>query len=155
MSDRSRKKRGTSSAGGFSHVGTLVARNRRNRVVRGLSVVCQRYLSWYHNASFDLQSNGEAFVLQTISAFKPQVLFDVGANIGEWTQAACSWCPAAEIHAFEACEPDSFDSAELHRRLRAVCELGWCRDIVKNGGAEPDEWREDHAEDEPEFDVAS
>ena len=55
----------------------------------------------------------------------------------------------------EACEPDSFDSAELHRRLRAVCELRWCRDIVKNGGAEPDEWREDHAEDEPEFDVAS
>ena len=41
------------------------------------------------------------------------------------------------------------------RNGRAIAELRWCQGVIKNGGAEPDEWREDHAEDEPEFDVAS
>lgn len=39
--------------------------------------------------------------MQTLSTLQPQVVLDVGANRGEWIQAARTYFPQASIHAFE------------------------------------------------------
>ncbi len=66
-----------------------------------------RYMSQFRyraeNVDFDLGTSGERHVLELIAAQSPapQVLFDVGANKGEWSRLAGSLMPAATIHAFE------------------------------------------------------
>jgi FkbM family methyltransferase len=74
-------------------------------VLRKLARLCRRYLSWFGNLSYDVETNGEAFVLQCVAKFSPEILFDVGANAGKWSITAKSYCPAAEIHAFEVAPP--------------------------------------------------
>lgn len=47
-------------------------------------------------------AGGEAKALaRAIGTAQRPVLFDVGANVGEWTRAAKQVCPGAIIHAFE------------------------------------------------------
>jgi FkbM family methyltransferase len=89
----------------FSRIGNLVARHRRNPFARKMAAVCRRYLAWYANLSYDLKTNGETFVLQTLASFEPRVMFDVGANFGDWSVAAARACPNADIHAFEIARP--------------------------------------------------
>ena len=85
----------------ISALGRLIARHRGNLLVRKSAGLCRRYLAWYANVDYDLSNNGEAFVLDRLAQFRPRVLFDAGANIGEWTVAAKLRCPEAEVHAFE------------------------------------------------------
>jgi FkbM family methyltransferase len=87
--------------GTLPRVGLFVARHRRNRVVRKFAGLCRRFLSWYANVSYDLDHNGEGFVLDTLAGFKPMVILDVGANVGDWSLAAAQRCASAQIHAFE------------------------------------------------------
>ena len=73
------------------------------------------------NVNFDMVQNGELRVLEIIAGMKPKCLFDVGANVGEWSQLASRLCPDAHIHAFEVV-PSTF--AELQSNtsaLPAVC----------------------------------
>jgi FkbM family methyltransferase len=86
-------------------VGIFLARRRRNVLVRKVAGLCQRYLGWYSNLNYDLLTNGESFVLQQLGTFKPRVLFDVGANIGDWSLEAKKHCPNADVHAFEIAAP--------------------------------------------------
>jgi FkbM family methyltransferase len=86
-----------------------VARHRRNLPLRKIAGACRRYLNWYANVSYDHASNGEAFVLDKLSGFGPRVIFDVGANVGDWSLEASARCAGAEIHAFEISAP-SFES---------------------------------------------
>jgi FkbM family methyltransferase len=102
-------------SGDLSALGRLVARHRRSMLVRKVAGLCRRYLSWYGNLSYDLETNGEAFVLETLARFAPQVLFDVGANVGDWTAAAKARCPQATVHAFELAPP-TFDTLVARTR---------------------------------------
>jgi FkbM family methyltransferase len=49
----------------------------------------------------DLTVNGELALLQRTSFLDFRVLFDVGANVGKWSEAALTAHPHATIHAFE------------------------------------------------------
>lgn len=93
------------AAGNFQRLGAFVARRRRSLLMRKIAGFCRRYLNWYGNLSYDLQTNGEAFVLETLGSFQPRVLFDVGANVGEWSSIAKVHCPGADVHAFEIAKP--------------------------------------------------
>lgn len=92
-------------SGALARVGRFVARHRRDRSIRTAAAVCERYLSWYANANYDLHTNGESFVLATLGKAGPRVIFDVGANVGDWTLEASRCCPGALIHAFEVAPP--------------------------------------------------
>jgi FkbM family methyltransferase len=48
----------------------------------------------------DLHTNGELLVMRGIVP-RAEVIFDVGANIGKWTELVLSINPRAQIHAFE------------------------------------------------------
>lgn len=89
----------------LARLGGVVAKRRRNFLARKVAGVCRRYLGWYENHRYELQSNGECFVLDTLARFRPRVIFDVGANVGEWSVAAVTRCPGATIYAFEVAPP--------------------------------------------------
>lgn len=59
--------------------------------------------------------NGEYALLQRLAPrFPARMIFDVGANVGEWSVAAAVAFPAATIHSFE---PSRGASAALEQRL--------------------------------------
>jgi FkbM family methyltransferase len=81
-----------------------IARNRRHPLVRRVARACASFLKAYHNTDYDFESNGELFVLQCLSRFPIVTVFDVGANIGDWTLAAAGAFPEAAIYSFEICQ---------------------------------------------------
>lgn len=83
--------------------------------MRYLAKKSARFLDRFENAddhSFD--SNGERFVLQRWSRFGFGCIFDVGANVGEWTKLARAAFPDAVIHCFEILPSTA---AELRARM--------------------------------------
>ncbi len=59
------------------------------------------YHQLYENGNYDPASNGEAWLLQSLANFAPKIIFDVGANRGEYSEFALAACPQARIFAFE------------------------------------------------------
>jgi FkbM family methyltransferase len=58
-------------------------------------------LDAWKNRQYDVHLNGEVALLAALAPFQPGVLLDVGANVGEWSIAACEKLPGARVHAFE------------------------------------------------------
>lgn len=86
----------------------LIARNRGRPVFRVLYRAARSYIRGYENINYDLHTNGEEEVLRRLAGFVDRpVVFDVGANVGEWTRTAKRWMPGAQIHCFEIV-PDTF-----------------------------------------------
>lgn len=80
----------------------LFGHHRRNPVARTIARRAEKIVLAYKNFSYDLSKNGEEYILRDVMApKKPRVLFDVGANNGEWSRIAARYCPDAKIHAFE------------------------------------------------------
>lgn len=94
-----------SAQGALERLGMLIARNRRSRITTRLARLCHRYLAWYGNFNYEFTSNGEEFVLEVLARFDPHVIFDVGANIGNWTLVARRHCPTARLFCFEIAPP--------------------------------------------------
>lgn len=69
--------------------------------VRSFAGFCQNALHAWKNRQYDVHRNGEAALLARLAPFRPRVLLDVGANVGEWAEAACRHLPEATVHAFE------------------------------------------------------
>jgi FkbM family methyltransferase len=78
-----------------------VARRRDRLGVRVLAAASRAYLDMFANVCFDMEINGELRVLQSLSGSGASCIFDVGANIGDWSVAAAGLFPGARIHAFE------------------------------------------------------
>ena len=66
---------------------------------------CINFLECYENFNYDIQSNGERFVLETLARQPLTCIFDVGANIGTWALLAHQCLPNAKIHCFEIATP--------------------------------------------------
>lgn len=78
-----------------------IARKRRGAVIRKLAGISRWFVASYENLDYRLAFNGEMFVLKVLSGFPITTIFDVGANVGEWSVAAATFCPQAAIHCFE------------------------------------------------------
>jgi FkbM family methyltransferase len=71
---------------------------------------CMRYLDlWYGDNNFDRTTNGEYRILKMLIP-KATVVFDVGANVGDYSGEILSINPSVSIHAFE---PDIHAFTEL------------------------------------------
>lgn len=68
---------------------------------RALFHAANVYVKTYNNLNYDMATNGENHVLNRLSGHDIKVVFDVGANKGEYTAACLSRFPNATIHAFE------------------------------------------------------
>ena len=53
---------------------------------------------------YDWRSNGENWLLNRLAGFRPSVVFDVGANVGDWSMLARNALPESQLHAFEIVE---------------------------------------------------
>jgi FkbM family methyltransferase len=76
-----------------------------------LYYLCRRYCDWMdgeNNGNF--HTNGEFAFLKS-QIFDCSIIFDVGANEGNWTRMALALNPAAVIHSFEPLP-------EMYRRLQ-------------------------------------
>lgn len=62
---------------------------------------CRLFLRAYENYDYDIDRNGEAWLLERLRPLRPTVVFDVGANVGDWSVHAAVAFPEATIHAFE------------------------------------------------------
>jgi FkbM family methyltransferase len=58
--------------------------------------------------------NGEFALIGRLAPLGLRTVFDVGANVGDWTRQVCAQHPAAHVHSFEIV-PDTF--AQLQSRL--------------------------------------
>jgi hypothetical protein len=87
--------------------GRFLARHRTSRLVSAIGHLGYLLHLGYENCTdYDPLINGEAFVLRTLARVAaPRVLFDVGANVDEWSLLAAKTCPTATIHAFELVPP--------------------------------------------------
>ena len=95
---------------------SVVAGNRDRLPLRALRRIARSYLDMDAGRCFVPALNGEHRVLAIVGAEPARTVFDVGANVGEWTASALESFPSAQIHAFELV-PDTAE--ELARRFRA------------------------------------
>ncbi len=94
----------------------FLARHRRNRVVAKFDRYLVRFHHGFENLDYDFDSNGEAFVLQTLQAKAGiKTILDVGANQGDWSLIASRTFPQAAIHSFEIV-------SSTHRKLVENCQ---------------------------------
>ena len=92
-----------------------LARHRNTPMVRRVRRVVAELHKGLENLNYDLNSNGERWVLEQIARIRsPEVALDVGANHGDWSVAALAAFPGATVHAFEIA-PHTF--AQLKDRL--------------------------------------
>jgi FkbM family methyltransferase len=91
-----------------------VARRRDRFLFRALASASTLYLDMFANVCFESEINGELRVLRVLGAQGPRCVFDVGANVGDWSLAAAAVMPQARIQAFEIV-PDT--ASVMARRL--------------------------------------
>lgn len=79
----------------------IYKRNTRNVFIKGLAGLGRAVNRLHENRNHDLYSNGELTVIQKISKFNPSVIFDGGANIGNYCLVLNKYNPDCVIYAFE------------------------------------------------------
>ncbi len=78
-----------------------IANGRSEKVVRKLDDLLVALHRAYQNVNCDIETNGEKRVLSIIAAANPKIIFDVGANKGDWANTIHGFNAQAQIHAFE------------------------------------------------------
>jgi FkbM family methyltransferase len=86
-----------------------------NEAARTLAAFCQQFANVYKGWNYNIEANGERWLLRQLAAFQPAVVFDVGANEGDWLAAVLQELPTARVHAFEIVEATS---AKLLQRMK-------------------------------------
>jgi FkbM family methyltransferase len=86
-----------------------------NRFIRSLA---NNFLHSFHDFSYDFEKNGELGLMKMLSQHDFRMVFDVGANVGDWSKTAATFFPKAEIHSFELSQ-QTFKS--LEKNLKADC----------------------------------
>jgi FkbM family methyltransferase len=66
-----------------------------------LADFCRKATFAWKNKQYDVHLNGEEALLERLRPFAPALLLDVGANVGDWSLAACRHLPTTTVHAFE------------------------------------------------------
>jgi len=75
---------------------------------------------FYENRNHDPMSNGEATILKKLGSVSPTTIFDVGANVGDYSLLVRKYCPEAKIYCFE---PVSSTVNELREKLRNLNDV--------------------------------
>lgn len=60
-----------------------------------------KFILRHEGRSFKFNKNGEALLVNALPKDSTKIVFDVGANIGNWSKLALDALPEATIHSFE------------------------------------------------------
>ena len=89
----------------LSHARQFIRENRRSPPFRWIGIAAEKYLRAYYNEEFfEFRKNGETFAAETLKAWMGgtrAIVWDVGANCGQWAMEVATVLPDAEIHSFE------------------------------------------------------
>lgn len=85
----------------MSKIGRFLCRHRGNAFVEALVSEVSAFSRDLNNLNWDMSTNGELRVIQCLAVISPKVIFDVGANVGEWSILVSELYPKCEIHSFE------------------------------------------------------
>jgi FkbM family methyltransferase len=81
---------------------------RRGPLARIAAAFAREYVEAFDNQDHDMARNGEVALLASLGRYwanRSPLLFDTGANQGDWTEAALKAMPRALVHAFEIAPP--------------------------------------------------
>lgn len=78
-----------------------IHRHRRNRAVARFARLCKNIHRASEHPGYDVNTDGERDLLRHAGLGAGAVLFDVGANVGDWSLMAREAVPSPTIHAFE------------------------------------------------------
>lgn len=83
--------------------------NRRSKIVSISAGLCEKFLHSYYNEDFyEFRANGESFALSTFSRWIGSsncIVWDIGANHGQWAREAHAILPNAQVVSFEIIPP--------------------------------------------------
>ena len=124
------------SPGERSHLARQIMQDRFHSRTRALGDLFGRSVLAWKNKQYDVERNGEAALLRRLAPFGPKTLFDVGANIGDWSIAALRGIPTTHVHAFEIARATAMDlgrnlAAYSDRAIVNTCGLGARQGEVK------------------------
>lgn len=86
------------------------AKDPRQVLVKAL----QGLIDQLRGYSYNFEKNGEKRLLERLAELKPVTVFDVGANVGDWSLVASALMPQATVHCFEL-SPSTYQT--LRQRL--------------------------------------
>lgn len=75
--------------------------NFLNKIKYYLYKKAHKYINSYEGYSYDFHKNGEEFLLKKLKKFNIKVVFDVGANLGDWTKKAVGELKNPTVYTFE------------------------------------------------------
>ncbi|MCU0931542.1 MAG: FkbM family methyltransferase [Serpentinimonas sp.] len=84
--------------------------------------------------SYNFEKNGERRLLERLAELQPATVFDVGANVGDWSLVASALMPRATIHCFEL-SPRTY--VTLRQRLHGAqfkvnnCGMGHQNSVIE------------------------
>ncbi len=87
------------------HAFRLISMNRKSVAVKALHKAFSFVDDAFHNRGSNFFLNGEANLLKRMAKTDMRVAFDVGANVGHWSEAALAAWPNCKVHAFEIAPP--------------------------------------------------
>lgn len=82
-------------------LGRSLCRYRGCRAVDCIEELTQQFHRGLNNVDFDQVRNGECRVIQILQKYNMDIVFDVGANVGDWSKFASEHYQSASIYAFE------------------------------------------------------
>ncbi|MFW6042890.1 MAG: FkbM family methyltransferase [Marinilabiliaceae bacterium] len=80
-------------------------KNTHNAFFKALAGFGRSMNRLYENRNHDIFSNGELTVIKKLARTGPSIVFDGGANIGNYSRLLSHYLPDAQIYAFEPVEP--------------------------------------------------
>ncbi len=80
---------------------SLYKRNCHSGLLRPFALLGRSLNKFYENLNYHFESNGEQRALAILAQFPCQTIFDVGANVGQWTLTAKTLLPHAQFFCFE------------------------------------------------------
>lgn len=75
--------------------------NSHNSVLKALAGFGRSMNRLYENRNHNPLSNGEVTLLKKIAKFSPEIIFDGGANVGNYAHLVNIYCPASKVYCFE------------------------------------------------------
>jgi hypothetical protein len=93
---------------------------RHDKLANAAFRLSEFYQNAYKNFCYDMEINGECWLLDRLREIPITTIFDVGANRGRWSAAASLRFPDAEIHAFEIVPATYGDLEAAARSLENV-----------------------------------
>lgn len=92
----------------MSKIKRFFKRNSHNNFFKALAGFGRALNRLYENRNHDIQSNGELTILKKLSNFNPSVIFDGGANIGDYSLLVNQILPGTLVYSFEPVK-DTFE----------------------------------------------